>query len=84
MACVQFAWDPMLVDLRREVCPRAQWQQKGRRWVMSDGEAERFLQAAQARLDFQRSKAQITVDDVSWIVGFVRGVPYRVAQPTSS
>jgi hypothetical protein len=49
---------------------------------MSDGEAERFLQAAQARLDFQRSQAQISVDDVSWIVGFVRGAPYRVAQPT--
>jgi hypothetical protein len=83
MTCVRFAWNPTLVDLRREVCPLAQWRQKGRRWVMSESDAQRFLQAAQARLDFQRSQAQITVDDVAWVVGFVRGAPYRVLQATS-
>jgi hypothetical protein len=45
---------------------------------MSDAEAEMFLRAAQARLDFQRSQAEIRVDDVTWIVGFVRGAPCRV------
>jgi hypothetical protein len=79
LTCVQFAWNPTLVDLRREVCPRAQWQQKDRRWIMSEGEAQRFLQAAQARLDLQRSQAQITVDDVAWIVGFAQGAPYSVS-----
>jgi hypothetical protein len=46
---------------------------------MSDAEAEMFLRAAQARLDFQRSQAEIHVDEVTWIVGFVRGAPCRVA-----
>jgi hypothetical protein len=78
MASIRFAWNPVLVEVRREVCPRAQWQKAGRRWIMSDAEAEMFLRAAQARLDFQRSQAEIRVDDVTWIVGFVRGAPCRV------
>ena len=78
MASIRFAWNPVLVDVRREVCPRAQWQKAARRWIMSDAEAEMFLRAAQARLDFQRSQAEIRVDDVTWIVGFVRGAPCRV------
>jgi hypothetical protein len=78
MASIRFAWNPVLVEVRREVCPRAQWQKAGRRWIMSDTEAEMFLRAAQARLDFQRSNAEIRVDDVAWVVGFVRGAPYRV------
>ena len=78
MASIRFAWNPVLVDLRREVCPRAQWQKAGRRWIMSDADAELFLRAAQARLVFQRSQAEIHVDDVVWMVGFVRGAPYRV------
>jgi hypothetical protein len=67
----------MLVDLRREICPGAQWQKKGRQWIMNDADAEAFVRAAQARLDFHRSQAQIRVNDVTWIVGFVRGAPYR-------
>ena len=43
---------------------------------MSDAEAQTFVRAAQARLDFQRSQAQIRIDDVSWVFGFVRGAPY--------
>jgi hypothetical protein len=43
---------------------------------MSDVEAQTFVRAAQARLDFQRSQAQIRIDDVSWVFGFVRGAPY--------
>ena len=79
MASIRFAWNPVLVELRREVCPRAQWQNAARQWIMSDADAELFLRAAQARLDFQRSQAEIHVDEVTWIVGFVRGAPCRVA-----
>ncbi len=79
MASIRFAWNPVLVDLRREVCPRAQWRKADRRWIMSEAEADTFLRAAQARLDFQRLQAQIYVDEVVWIVGFVRGAPCRVA-----
>jgi hypothetical protein len=43
---------------------------------MSDVEAQTFVRAAQARLDLQRSQAQIRIDDVSWVFGFVRGAPY--------
>ena len=43
---------------------------------MSDVEAQTFVRAAQARLEFQRSQAQIRIDDVSWVFGFVRGAPY--------
>jgi hypothetical protein len=78
MASIRFAWNPVLVEVRREVCPRAQWQKAARRWIMSDADAEMFLRVAQARLDFQRSQAEIHVDEVTWIVGFVRGAPYRV------
>ena len=45
---------------------------------MSDAEAQTFVRAAQARLDFQRSQAQIRIDDVSWVFGFVRGAPYSL------
>jgi hypothetical protein len=46
---------------------------------MSDVEAQTFVRAAQARLDFQRSQAQIRIDDVTWVFGFVRGAPYPLA-----
>jgi hypothetical protein len=76
MPTIRFAWNPILIDLRREVCPGARWHRQGRHWIMSDGEAQTFVRAAQARLDFQRSQAQIRIDDVSWVFGFVRGAPY--------
>jgi len=76
MPTIRFAWNPMLIDLRREVCPGARWHRQGRHWIMSDAEALTFVRAAQARLDFQRSQAQIRVDDVTWVFGFVRGAPY--------
>ena len=82
MPSIRFAWNPLLVDLRREVCPGARWQRQGRCWMMSDAEAQRFVRAAQARLDFQRSQAQVRIDDITWVFGFVRGAPYRLA-PTS-
>ena len=79
MPVVRFAWSPMLVDLRREVCPSARWLKQGRHWVMSAPDAQAFIRAAQARLDFQRSHAQISVDGTIWVVGFVRGAPCQLA-----
>jgi hypothetical protein len=76
MPTIRFAWNPILVSLRREVCPGARWHRQGRHWLMSDAEAQTFVRAAQARLDFQRSQAQIRIDDVTWVFGFVRGAPY--------
>jgi hypothetical protein len=76
MPTIRFAWNPILVSLRREVCPGARWHRQGRHWLMSDVEAQTFVRAAQARLDFQRSQAQIRLDDVTWVFGFVRGAPY--------
>jgi hypothetical protein len=69
----------VLVDLRRELCPGAQWNKRGRQWLMSDSEATSFVQGAQARLDFGRSQAQICVDGTIWVVGFVHGAPYRLS-----
>jgi hypothetical protein len=83
VASVRFAWNPILVDLRREICPHAQWQKNGRQWIMSDTEADTFLRAAQARLDFGKSQAQIRVGNVTWVVGFARGAPYRLTGATS-
>lgn len=83
MLTVRFAWSPVLVDLRREVCPTARWQKQGRQWLMSDAEAQAFVNAAHCRLDFQRTHAQILVDGVTWVIGFVRGAPYRVS-PTAA
>ena len=78
MPSVRFSWSPMLVDLRREVCPSARWEKQGRHWVMSETDARAFVRAAQARLDFQRSHAQISVDGTIWVVGFVRGAPCQL------
>jgi hypothetical protein len=79
---VRFTWSPVLVDLRREVCPAARWQKQGRQWLMSDAEVRAFVNAAHCRLDFQRTHAQILVDGVTWVIGFVRGAPYRLS-PTA-
>lgn len=79
MASVHFKWNPVLVELRRELCPNARWIRKSRQWVMQDAEARTFLLAAQARLEFRRWHTQIRVDDVTWVVGFVQGAPYCLA-----
>ena len=77
MAAVRFAWSPALVELRRQVCPNARWQKHSRQWLMQDDEAQSFMRAAQAALEYQKCQTQITVDDTVWIVGFVQGAPYR-------
>ena len=84
VASVRFSWDPLLVDLRREVCPRASWQKASRQWIMSDRDAEAFVRAAHSRLDCLRSQAQIRVDDFIWVVGFARGAPYRLSSGTAA
>jgi hypothetical protein len=78
MPLVRFAWSPMLVGVRREICPNARWQKQGRHWVMSETDAGAFIRAAQARLDFQRSHARISVDGTIWLVGFVHGAPRQL------
>jgi hypothetical protein len=80
---VRFTWSPLLVDLRHEVCRGAQWQKRGRQWLMSDNDATKFVHAAQARLDFSRSQARIIVDGTTWVVGFVRGAPFRLLPATT-
>lgn len=77
LATIRFAWSPILVGLRREICPAARWEARTRRWVMSARDAEKFLLAAQARLDFCRSAARIEIDGAVWRVGFARNAPYR-------
>jgi hypothetical protein len=78
LAAVRFAWSPALVELRRQVCPNARWQKYSRQWLMQDDEAQSFMRAAQAALEYQKWHTQITVDDTVWIVGFVQGAPYRL------
>jgi len=77
MATVRFSWNPLLVDLRREVCPSARWEKRSRQWVTTEAEAATFLRAAHARLDFVRSKTEIRIDNVRWVVGFADGAPCR-------
>jgi len=46
---------------------------------MQDDDAQSFMRAAQAALEYQKWHTQIAVDDTVWIVGFVKGAPYRLA-----
>jgi hypothetical protein len=49
-----------------------------RAWVMTDPDAETFLQAVQARMYFARVTCSITVDHTVWVLGFTQGTPYRL------
>src|SRR5690348_4727804 len=77
MRVVRFAWSPTLVDVRRRVCPHAQWNARKRTWTMSEQEAEAFLAASHASLDFCRSHTEISIDGVRWTIGFAQGAPCR-------
>ena len=79
MAAVRFAWSPALVELRRQVCPNARWEKHSRQWLMQHDDAQSFMRAAQAVLEYQKWHTQIVVDDTVWIVGFVKGAPYGLA-----
>jgi hypothetical protein len=78
MPTVKFPWDALLISIRRDVCPLARWEKTSRVWVMTDPEAETFLQAAQARMYFGRVTCNVTVDDVTWVLGFAADAPYRL------
>jgi hypothetical protein len=58
--------------------PAARWEKTVRVWVMTDPEAETFLQAAQARMCFARVTCAVGVDDTTWVLGFARDTPYRL------
>ncbi len=72
----------MLVAIRREVCPTARWHKQDRYWDMHADDARLFLDVAHARLEFAKRHAQVSVDNVVWVVGFVQGAPYRVTTAT--
>jgi len=54
--------EQILVELRREACPRARWIAKQRAWLMTQTEAETFIAACHERLNYERYHAEITVD----------------------
>jgi hypothetical protein len=75
MPIVRFAWNPVLIEVRRECCPRARWDAARRAWTMTQDEAEAFIQASHTRLELGRVSNEIFVDGARWIVGFARGAP---------
>ena len=79
MPTVRFTWNAQLVDVRREVCPRARWDKAARAWTMTLSEAEAFVIASHTRLDLVKMHTEIAVDDVRWRVGFVSGAPERLS-----
>jgi hypothetical protein len=78
MPTVHMPWDAQLMALRRQVCPRATWDNTCGAWLMTQADAETFLNAAQARMFFCRSSCTLAIDGTTWIVGFKRGTPYRL------
>ena len=79
MPSVSFPFDAQLVSVRREVCPHARWDKVRRVWTMTPVEAQAFLAAGHARLDYCRMTARIAVDKELWLVGFAEGAPKRQA-----
>jgi hypothetical protein len=45
---------------------------------MTATDADRFLKAAQARMEFGRVSSELTIDGMTWVVGFRKGTPYRL------
>ena len=78
MPVVRFSWDTQLVDVRREVCPRAKWDRAARSWSMTAAEVEAFIAAGHARLKFARYCMEIAIDADRWVVGFAQGAPKRI------
>jgi hypothetical protein len=79
MPSVRFPFDAQLVSVRREVCPHARWDKVRRVWTMTPVEAQTFLAAGHARLDYCRMTAKIAVDEELWLIGFIEGAPKRQA-----
>ncbi len=80
MPLVRFSWNPLLVDVRRDACPRARWNSQTRAWTMTATEAEAFVAASHHRLEYCRMASEIVVDGEKWLVGFVQGAPLKGAQ----
>jgi hypothetical protein len=80
MPVIRFSWNPQLIEVRREACPRARWDKTARAWTMTTVEAEAFLAASHKRLEFGRSNSQIAIDDEQWLIGFVQGAPMKLAK----
>jgi hypothetical protein len=77
MPIVRFTWNPQLIDVRRQACPRARWDKAARAWTMTTAEAEAFIAASHARMDFTRESTTISIDQERWLIGFARGAPFR-------
>jgi hypothetical protein len=80
MPVARFAWNPQLVDVRREACPRARWNSQTRAWTMTAAEVEAFVAAGHVRLEYCRMGGEIIVDGDKWLVGFLQGAPRKAAQ----
>jgi hypothetical protein len=78
MPVICFAWDPRLVDVRRQACPKARWDKAARAWTMTAVEAETFLAASHERLQSGRTKSQIAIDDEQLTAGLVRGASIKI------
>ena len=77
MPTVRFVWSPLLVEGRREVCPRAKWLAAQKAWAMSEDEARTFIAAGHVRLEYARMHCQIVVDQERWLIGLVQGAPCK-------
>jgi hypothetical protein len=77
MPQVRFTWSAQLVDVRRQACPHAKWNPRQRAWTMTERDAQIFLAAGHARLDFVRESGEVAIDGERWMIGFARGAPYR-------
>ena len=80
MPLVRFAWNPQLVEVRREACPRARWSSQTRAWTMTAAEVEAFVAAGHVRLEDRRMASEIIVDGDRWLVGFRQGAPRKATQ----
>jgi len=78
MPMVRFIWSPILVEVRRESCPRARWDRARLAWTMTPAEVDLFVHASHRRLAFARDRGEILVDAVRWLVGDARGAPCTV------
>jgi hypothetical protein len=79
MPVVRFSWDPQLVDIRRQACPRARWDKPRRAWAMTMTETEAFIGAAHSRFEFCCRSCEIIVDGERWVIGFAQGAPRKIA-----
>jgi hypothetical protein len=80
MIGVLFFWDPLLISLRRDVCPNAKWDKPRKQWLMAPEDAERFRDAAHRLLDGTRRHAVLQIGDEQWMIGFRQGAPFKIGK----